>query len=317
MRLQKMSLYGVGLAVMIAFSGCSSWERQDIEQPVAPSESSSAQTQEQPSSGSSIDIPDDPADWEDIEVAPAVAMLPQEEEAFADFYDLDAEKKGWGPGGPVDEQNRSVGALSYNDVYSAYDAMFINEQSDDIYLTFDLGYENGYTPVILDAMAEREAKGVFFITGGYLRTQPDLVQRIIDEGHVLGNHSDNHPDMTTLPLSEVYADTLALHNMVVEQYDYEMELYRFPEGSFNEQVLALMQDSGYRSVFWSFAYRDWEVDNQPDPQESLTQILDKAHPGAVYLLHAVSSTNAEIMVQVIDGMIEKGFEIGDPWDLVG
>jgi peptidoglycan-N-acetylmuramic acid deacetylase len=132
----------------------------------------------------------------------------------------------------------------------------------------------------------------------------------------LGSHSDGHPDMPSLPLEEVWEDTASLHNMLVEQFDYQPKLYRFPAGAFNEQTLALLQKAGYRSVFWSFAYKDWVVDDQPDPQQALEKILNSAHPGGIYLLHTVSETNANIIGDVIEGFEAKGFEIGDPTDLL-
>lgn len=237
---------------------------------------------------------------------------------FATIGALDGARLDWGPGGPVDDKNRSEGSLAYNKKYGKYNATFLEEDSDAIYLTFDQGYENGYTPAFLDALKEKGVKGIFFLTGDYVRRQPELVQRMKDEGHVLGSHSDKHPeDITSMPLSEVYADTQSLHDMVVEQFDYECKLYRFPSGVFNEQTLALMQDVGYKSVFWSFAYKDWLVDAQPDPDEALTKMLNAAHPGGIYLLHTVSKTNSEIIGQLIDGLQDKGFEIGDPNDLIG
>ena len=236
---------------------------------------------------------------------------------FAALAALDGTRKDWGPGGPVDDKNRSQGSLAYNKKYGQYNVTFLEEERDKIYLTFDQGYENGYTPAFLDALKEKGVKGLFFLTGDYVRSQPELIQRMIDEGHMLGSHSNKHPsDITALPLSEVYDDTKALHDMVVDQFNYEMMLYRFPAGVFNEQLLALMDDVGYKSVFWSFAYKDWLVDDQPDPAAATEKILNSAHPGGIYLLHTVSKTNAEILGDVIDGFRAKGFEIGDPNDLL-
>ncbi len=254
-------------------------------------------------------VPDEP-------LPPPNDMPDMPQEILEELSQLSDEAKPWGSGGPVDELGRSVGALSYNQLYGHYGATFVEQDSDDIYLTFDLGYENGYTDDFLDAMAQRDVKGVFFVTGGYLRSEPEMVQRIIDEGHVLGSHSDGHPNMTTITLSEAYDDTKAIHNAITNQFGYEPKLYRFPEGVFNEQLLYMLQQSGYKSVFWSFAYRDWEVDNQPDPQESLAKLVDSAHPGGIYLIHTVSSTNVQIIGDVIDGFEEKGFKIGDPNDLI-
>ena len=302
--------------VMLAslFTACSSQGR-------TPPGSQQEAAPQQPAS--SAPLPEEaPAELEENQ--PEEEPQPEPEEphamaatgAFAEYAALESTRKDWGPGGPVDEKNRSQGSLAYNKLYGKYNATFLEEDSEKIYLTFDQGYENGYTPAFLDALKEKGVKGVFFLTGDYLRRQPELVQRMIDEGHVRGSHSDGHPDMPSLPLEEVWEDTASLHNMLVEQFHYEPKLYRFPAGAFNEQTLALIQDAGYRSVFWSFAYKDWEVDNQPNPTEALNKILNSAHPGGIYLLHTVSETNSLIIGDVIDGLREKGFEIGDPNDLI-
>jgi len=298
------------------FSGCSSQGRtppgaESAPQPVEPPVSSSSEPEELPDPEPEPE-PEPEEEISQPEEPHALAMSAE----FAEFAALDSTRKDWGPGGPVDDKNRSQGSLAYNKLYGKYNATFLEEDSDKIYLTFDQGYENGYTPAFLDALKEHNVKGVFFLTGDYVRRQPELIQRMIDEGHVLGSHSDKHPDMPTLPLEEVWEDTVSLHNMVVEQFNYEPKLYRFPAGAFNEQTLAMMQKAGYRSVFWSFAYRDWEVDNQPDPDEALQKILNSAHPGGIYLLHTVSETNSLIIGDVIQGFIEKGYEIGDPNDLI-
>lgn len=227
---------------------------------------------------------------------------------FSAYSSLSGEKLGWGPGGPVDELNRSQGALAYQDKYGKYDADFIGQNSKKIYLTFDQGYENGYTAPILDTLKEKEVPAVFFLTGHYVNTQPELIQRMIDEGHILGNHSQNHPSFPDTPLEQCKAEVEEIHNSVKDQFDYEMSLFRFPAGEFSEQTLKLMQDMGYRSVFWSFAYRDWEVDNQPDPAEALNTVVSKAHPGAIILMHSVSATNAEILGDVIDELRAQGYE---------
>lgn len=222
---------------------------------------------------------------------------------------LDSTKLGWGPGGPVDEYNRSSGALSYQEKYGKYDADFIGDNEQKIYLTFDEGYENGYTSQILDVLKEKGVSAVFFVTMPYVKSNPELIKRMIDEGHAVGNHSVNHPSFPETPLTTCRDEVTQLHDYMKENYNYTMRLFRFPMGEFNEQDLKLLQDLGYRSVFWSFAYRDWLVEEQPDPTEAMATILDKCHPGGIYLLHAVSKTNTEILGQVIDGMRAKGYEV--------
>ena len=249
-----------------------------------------------------------PEEVENILERPFEPANPAAVTEFSAYSSLSGEKLGWGPGGPVDELNRSQGALSYQNKYGNYDADFIGRNSKKIYLTFDQGYENGYTAPILDTLKEKEVPAVFFLTGHYVNTQPELIQRMIDEGHILGNHSQNHPSFPDTPLEQCKTEVEEIHNRVKEQFDYEMSLFRFPAGEFSEQTLKLMQDMGYRSVFWSFAYRDWEVDNQPDPAEALSTVVSKAHPGAIILMHSVSATNAEILGDVIDQLRAEGYE---------
>lgn len=309
----RLSALAAALILFAALAaGCSGEGRTPPgageSQPGEPSSSSAPQEESQPESRPE----ENPQPESSQSEAHAMAMSAE----FAEFAALSSERKDWGPGGPVDELNRSQGSLLYNELYGKYNATFLEEDSDKIYLTFDQGYENGYTPAFLDALKQHNVKGLFFLTGDYVRRQPELVQRMIDEGHVLGSHSDAHPDMPSLPLEEAWADTRSLHNMLVEQFHYEPKLYRFPAGAFNEQTLALVQKAGYRSVFWSFAYKDWVVDDQPDPAAALEKILNSAHPGGIYLLHTVSETNSLIIGDVIEGFEAKGFEIGDPNDLI-
>lgn len=181
-----------------------------------------------------------------------------------------------------------------------------------VYLTMDEGYENGYTPSILDTLKEKKVTAVFFLTEQFVEECPHLVQRMIDEGHILGNHSSTHPaaGMPSLSVAEQEADIMNLHNMVKNQFGYEMKLFRFPAGIYSDRSLATLTNLGYRSVFWSFAYRDYYVNDQLDPAEALKMCMDELHPGAIYLLHAVSETNATILGDWIDQVRAQGFEFG-------
>jgi peptidoglycan-N-acetylmuramic acid deacetylase len=225
----------------------------------------------------------------------------------ASVQGLDTGKLGWGPGGPVDEHNRPSGAVAYQEKYGKYDADFIREEENKIYLTFDEGYENGFTDDILDVLQEKQVPAVFFVTKPYAQSEPELIRRMIDEGHIVGNHSVNHPSLPECSAERCREEVMGLHDYIQETFDYEMTLFRFPMGEFSEMDLELLRQMGYRSVFWSFAYRDWLVDEQPDPQTALQTIVGKCHPGAIYLLHAVSSTNAEILGEVIDQLRAQGY----------
>ena len=229
---------------------------------------------------------------------------------FGAISQLDDNAHGWGHGGPVDDRNRSTGALLFQNRYGHLDAHFIKPDSEQIYLTFDQGYEYGFTPVILDTLLDRGVPGAFFLTMHFVRDHPDLVQRMIDEGHVLANHSVRHLRFPEMTLQDAIDDVMELHDYVLENFGYDMHLFRFPEGVFNEQTLALMQSLGYTSVFWSFAYRDWELDNQPLTIDAINLMVTRAHPGAIYLLHSVSRTNSEVLDEVIDLLKAEGFEFG-------
>ena len=224
---------------------------------------------------------------------------------------LSGQTVGWGQGVEVNDQNQPTGALYGRDKYGELGGYFIlPDAGNTVYLTYDLGYENGYTAPILDALKEKDIKGVFFVTMDYVKSAPELVRRIIDEGHVLGNHSVHHPSMPACSAEEAEQEIMGLHNYVKETFGYEMTLFRFPRGEFSEKTLVQARDLGYASVFWSYAYVDWKTDAQPEVSASLTKLTKAAHPGAIYLLHTVSATNAALMGDLIDNLQAAGYTIG-------
>lgn len=231
-------------------------------------------------------------------------------EEFKYLSGLDTEQVLWGPGTNFDADGKPTACTLLQKEYSSYSADFVRtgEECDNkVYLTFDEGYENGYTSAILDVLKEKQVSAVFFITLPYAKSEPELVQRMIDEGHIVGNHTSKHPNMTTISPEEGYDNVADLHNYVKENFDYEMYLFRFPEGAFSEQNLALLQKLGYRSVFWSFAYKDWDPDNQYDEETAFKKVTGSLHSGEIFLLHAVSKTNAAILGDVIDYVRNEGY----------
>ena len=229
--------------------------------------------------------------------------------AIDNIRTLSNESLGWGPGVNLDEYNRPTGALYYKELYSKYNADFIKDNKNEIYLTFDEGYENGYTSQILDVLKEKGIKATFFITKPYAESNYELVKRMINEGHTVGSHSVTHPaaGMPSLSIDDQIYEVKELHNYVKQKFDYDMYLFRYPAGIFSEQSLALVNSLGYTSVFWSFAYADWDPNNQPDEAEALKKVTDRLHNGAIYLLHAVSKTNADILGDFIDNAIKQGY----------
>lgn len=225
---------------------------------------------------------------------------------------LDNERVNWGSGGETDKNNVPTGCNMYQEKYGKYNADFVREKKGKkIFLTFDEGYENGYTSKLLDTLKEKNVKAVFFVTMPYVKEQPKLVRRMIKEGHIVGSHSVTHPSngMVSLSLKEQENEMTKLHDYVQKKFGYDMKLFRYPAGIFSNQSLALMQSLGYTSVFWSFAYYDYDVDNQLDPNTALQKVESALHPGGIFLLHAVSKTNSEILGQLIDDIREKGYHI--------
>lgn len=222
---------------------------------------------------------------------------------------LSRKKDGWGSGGPKDSLGRSEGAVSYQQRFGHYDADFIAPASNRIYLTFDEGYENSYTPKILDTLKAKNVKAVFFVTYPFVKENPDLVRRMIAEGHQIGNHSTTHSSFPGLSDSRVFDEIMRLHRLMLQQFDYDMTLLRLPSGEFCERDLALAQTLGYRSVFWSFGYLDWDPKRQIGASAALRKLEQNVHPGAIYLLHAVSRDNAGVLGDFIDYCRGRGYEL--------
>ena len=239
-----------------------------------------------------------------------------------DVFGLDNTAIPWGMGPDRDEYNRPITALQYQQEYSTdYNVDFIIPEDDPaedktVYLTFDEGYENGFTPSILDTLKAHHATGIFFVTKPYAEGNPELVQRMIDEGHIVGNHTVHHPSdgMQAYDLAYQTNEVVELNDYIRDNFGYQMCLFRYPTGKFSKQSLAIVSNCGYRSVFWSFAYADWDRNNQPNPSEALAKVESSLHPGAIYLLHAVSETNATILNDFLTYIEDQGYEIGNYYD---
>ena len=224
-------------------------------------------------------------------------------------YAADNTKIGYGQGTNVDENNRPVDAVQFNSRFGDLDAFALSEDDKRIIITFDQGYENGYTAKILDTLKEKDVQAIFFLTGPYAQTEHDLVQRMIDEGHILGNHGMTHASLPTLSDEDAKEEIMSLHDYVMENYGYEMQYFRCPCGEYSERALETAKNCGYKTLFWSSAYVDWNTNSQPSPAEGLKKLGDAAHGGEILLLHSVSATNAEILGQLIDDFRDKGFEV--------
>ncbi|MBP5579033.1 MAG: polysaccharide deacetylase family protein [Ruminococcus sp.] len=224
-------------------------------------------------------------------------------------YAADCTKKGYGQGTAVDEMNRPVDAVQFNSRFGDLDAFALSDDDKRIIITFDQGYENGYTAKILDTLKEKDVHAIFFLTGPYAKTETALVKRMIDEGHILGNHGMTHASLPALSDEDAKNEIQSLHNYVMNNYGYQMQFFRCPCGEYSEHALGIAKDCGYTTLFWSSAYVDWKTDCQPDPAEGLKKLTDAAHGGEILLLHSVSATNAEILGELIDNFRAKGFTV--------
>ncbi len=199
------------------------------------------------------------------------------------------------------------------DFLKQYDAWFTGDTGKKtIYLTFDAGFENGNTPAILDALKKHNAPAAFFVVGNYISTAPDLVKRMVEEGHIVGNHTFHHPDMSQIADKASFEKELKqLETLYQECTEKEMpKFYRPPQGKYNEENLKMANELGYKTVFWSLAYVDWYTDNQPSHEEAFSKLLPRIHNGAIVLLHSTSQTNAEILDELLTKWEEQGFSFG-------
>ncbi len=198
------------------------------------------------------------------------------------------------------------------DFVSKYDSHYIGDTSKKkIYLTFDEGYENGYTSPILDILKKHNVKAAFFVVKPYITTNPDLIKRMVAEGHLVCNHSARHPAMPSIKDQEKFNKELSdVEESFEEITGTKMPKYfRPPMGKYSEQSLLYTKGYGYKTIFWSFAYSDWLPNKQPSPEFAKKRILDRTHNGAIILLHAVSKTNAEVLDEVITEWNNQGYEI--------
>ncbi len=220
--------------------------------------------------------------------------------------DYDTNAIVWGPGN-IQNHERPVDPEKLQSQYSDLNGKWLLADDKNICLTFDEGYENGYTAQILDTLKEKNVKAIFFCTYDYVKDNPELVNRMINEGHIVGNHSYRHYNFTQIDVETARDEITILHDYVAEQFGYEMKYFRFPEGAFSAQALALTKDLGYSTLFWSFAYADWDRENPPSNETAFEKITSSVHNGAILLLHAVCKSNAEVLGDAIDNIIEQGY----------
>ena len=199
------------------------------------------------------------------------------------------------------------------DQLAKYDAVYVGDPGEKIlYLTFDAGYENGSTEKILDVLKAHQVKAAFFLVGNYIERNADLVRRMAEEGHIVGNHTMHHYDMSKLSDPAAFRKELTdLEDLYRQTTGQELaKFYRPPQGLYSEENLAMAKDLGYKTVFWSLAYVDWMNDRQPSREEAFAKLLPRTHNGAVVLLHSTSQTNAEILEELLTKWEAEGYRFG-------
>lgn len=218
-----------------------------------------------------------------------------------------------------EEGQTPVGNADFEEL-AEHDAYYADDTEEKVlYLTFDAGYENGNTEPILDALKKHGVSATFFVVGTYIESEPDLIRRMVEEGHTVGNHTWHHPDMSQIATKDSFRQELeAVEDAYRETTGQEMtKYYRPPQGKYSETNLQMAQELGYKTFFWSLAYVDWYQDDQPTREEAFDKLLGRIHPGAIVLLHSTSSTNAEIMDELLTKWEEMGYTIRPLRDLAG
>lgn len=224
----------------------------------------------------------------------------------SDYSSYNAKGSGWGfvrkKGAPPEIP------ISQSNMLENQNGIYLDKSgSKNLYLTFDEGYENGFTAAILDTLKKTNTPAAFFVTGPYLKNQPDLIKRMIDEGHIVGNHTVNHLNLPNQPTETVKSEITELNSECEKLYGYTMKYMRPPEGEFSERSLAITNDLGYKTVMWSFAYKDWDTNSQKGADYAYESVVPYLHDGAIILLHAVSSDNSNALERIINAAKEQGY----------
>ena len=194
-----------------------------------------------------------------------------------------------------------------------YDAAYLGDTREKVlYLTFDAGYENGCTEQVLDTLKKHQVRAAFFLVGNYIERNADLVRRMVEEGHIVGNHTMHHYDMSRLSGKETFSKELTdLEDLFRQTTGKELpKFYRPPQGVYSQDNLQMAKELGYKTVFWSLAYVDWLNDKQPTREEAFRKLLPRTHNGAVVLLHSTSKTNAEILDDLLTQWENLGYRFG-------
>ena len=236
-------------------------------------------------------------------------LIPVKSVNATDYNSYSNSSKGWGLSSKTDHS--TPGGSASSSTLKKYDAYYLGDSSKKVcYLTFDCGYEYGNTPSILDTLKKNNVKAVFFLTEHFVRTNPDLVKRMKEEGHLIGNHTSKHKRLPTLSVDSIRKELQAVENAVKECTGYELDkIMRPPEGAYSERVLKVLQDMGYTTLFWSMAWKDWDVKNQPSTTTVLDQFKKHHHNGMVPLMHVVSTADTKTLPSIIKYLKDEGYTL--------
>ena len=193
---------------------------------------------------------------------------------------------------------------------NGFNAFCLDTKSKEkvLYLTFDCGYENGYTSKILDTLKEKNVNAAFFCTLPQVKENPDLIKRMIDEGHIVGNHSVTHPSFAEISIEQMTQEVKGMEEYLQKNFNYSEPYFRFPKGEYSEVALNQLNKLGYTCVFWSSAYADWDLNNQKGKDYAYEKVISRLHPGSVILLHSVSPDNANALPEIIDEARRQGYK---------
>ncbi|MBR5518826.1 MAG: delta-lactam-biosynthetic de-N-acetylase [Clostridia bacterium] len=232
----------------------------------------------------------------------------------AQSMNYDNTKIGWGL--KKVENSQPEVPDSWKELLKKYDGYYLGNTDEKVmYLTFDEGYENGYTAKILDVLKKTNTPAAFFVTGPYVEREQELIKRMVEEGHIVGNHTVNHPGMADISEDEITEELTKLNEEFKKITNTDMKFMRPPRGEFSERALATIKSNGYKTVFWSVAYADWNTDNQKGKDYAVNQVTKQFHNGAIILLHAVSEDNAEALEEIINIAKQQGYTFKSLEDL--
>ncbi|MCX7694628.1 MAG: delta-lactam-biosynthetic de-N-acetylase [Caloramator sp.] len=302
------------LAVILLFSSCGKKQtssNNDIN--TKPPTNENHSNEQKPSEDKTSETKDENKEEDNKETSNNEDNINNEDVLIidADVSSLSNKEIDFGPP-PIKNNESQYMPKQTMELFKKYDAYYLGDKTKkEIYLTFDEGYENGYTAKILDVLKEKNVKAAFFVTRPYIKQNKELIKRMVEEGHIVVNHSSTHPSMPQKAtdfekFKKEFEDTEAAFKEVTDQ---DMtKFFRPPMGKYSELSLYYTQKLGYKTIFWSFAHKDWIVDDQPPVETTIQRVIDRSHNGEIMLLHAVSKSNTEALPTIIDKLREMGYE---------